>query len=180
MRYAQIRDMDISNGNQIGVSLFVQGCDIIPHCKGCFNSDTWDFSGGKKWTKEVEDHFLDLIDRPYIKRVSILGGEPLARKNIEDVYHLILEIKHKFPNKIIWLYTGYKLDTFFNADLSSAKEPFAKRLRKSTVSLTDVLVEGPYIESLKDPHLKYRGSSNQRVIDVQQTLKQGKIILYCD
>ena len=105
MRYASIRNMDISNGEFCGVSLFVQGCDIIPHCKGCFNSDTWDFNGGKEWTNEVEEHFLNLIDRPYIRRISILGGEPLARKNIDDIYHLILKIKDRFPDKIIWLYT---------------------------------------------------------------------------
>lgn len=184
MRYAQIRELDISNGSQIGVSLFVQGCDIIPHCKGCFNSDTWDFNGGREWTKEVEEHFLNLIDRPYIKRVSILGGEPLARKNIDYIYHLILKIKDRFPDKIIWLYTGYEADTFFNIDIDNEHESMSefmtKCLRKSTASLVDVLVEGPYIEKLKDQHLNYRGSSNQRVIDVQETLKQGRIVLYCD
>ena len=180
MRYASIRNMDISNGEFCGVSLFTQGCDIIPHCKGCFNSDTWDFNGGKEWTNEVEEHFLNLIDRPYIKRISILGGEPLARKNIDDIYHLILKIKHRFPDKIIWLYTGYEADTFLNTDIDDKCEPLIKRLRKATTSLVDVLVEGPYIEKLKDQHLNYRGSSNQRVIDVQETLKQGRIVLYCD
>ena len=100
MRYAQIRNMDISNGENIGVSLFVQGCRF--KCKNCFNKETWDFSGGKEWTKEIESKFFELIDRPYIKRISILGGEPLADENAEEVLNLIKEIKGRFPTKDIW------------------------------------------------------------------------------
>ena len=138
MRYASIRNLDISNGANIGVALFVQGCDRNPHCKNCFNSETWDFNGGKEWTEETKNKFMELIDRPYIKRISILGGEPLAEQNLDDVLSLIKEIREKypisqnpnsenigksrvledenskeirisFPKKSIWLYTGYEL-----------------------------------------------------------------------
>ena len=105
MRYASIRSMDISNGEGVGVSLFVQGCDR--HCFNCFNSETWDFNGGKEWTEETKNKFIKLIDRPYINRISILGGEPLAERNIDEVLSLIKEIRISYPEKYIWLYTGY-------------------------------------------------------------------------
>ena len=161
MRYAQIRNMDISNGEHIGVSLFVQGCRFC--CKGCFNKETWDFNGGKEWTQEVEDKFFDLINRPYIKRVSILGGEPLADGNKLVVLDLIKKIKDKYPNKSIWLYTGYTFE-----EISSL----------NNLRYIDVLVDGRYIEEQKDLTLKFRGSKNQRLIDIQKTLKENKIVLY--
>ena len=161
MRYAQIRNMDISNGEHIGVSLFVQGCRFC--CKGCFNKETWDFNGGKEWTQEVEDKFFDLINRPYIKRVSILGGEPLADGNKLVVLDLIKKIKDKYPNKSIWLYTGYTFE-----EISSL----------NNLRYIDVLVDGRYIEEQKDLTLKFRGSKNQRLIDTQKTLKENKIVLY--
>lgn len=108
MRYAQIRSMDISNGEGVGVSLFVQGCPF--HCKNCFNSETWDFNGGKEWTEKTKNKFMELIDRPYIKRVSFLGGECLAEQNLDEVLKLIQEIRISFPEKTIWLYTGFEWD----------------------------------------------------------------------
>ena len=112
MRYAQIRSMDISNGEGVGVSLFVQGCPF--HCKNCFNSETWDFNGGKEWTEETKNKFMELIDRPYIRRVSILGGEPLHENNLSEVLSLVKEIREKFPDKTIWLYTGYSIEDIVN------------------------------------------------------------------
>lgn len=165
MNYAQIRSMDISNGEGIGVSIFVQGCPI--HCNGCFNSETWDFNGGKKWTEEKKNKLLELLDRPYISRCSILGGEPLAKQNAQDVFKLCKEIKDKFPEKKIWLYSGYQYE-------SLSREQFKVSL------LADVLVDGRYDETLKNPSLKFRGSSNQRVINIPETLKQNKVILYCN
>lgn len=165
MRYAQIRNMDISNGEHIGVSLFVQGCRF--QCKNCFNKDTWGFNGGKEWTEEVEKKFFELIDRPYIKRVSFLGGEPLVDENVPDVLRLIQKIKEKFPNKSIWLYTGYTFENALN-----------NPLRKGVVEMCDILVDGRYIDELKDLTLKFRGSSNQRLIDIKQSLKENKIVLY--
>lgn len=179
MRYAQIRSMDISNGENVGVSLFVQGCSF--HCHNCFNQETWDFNGGKEWTKEVEKRFLELIDRPYIKRVSFLGGECLASQNLADILNLISEIRQKFPTKTIWLYTGYDYQTIFRGEPSClSQDGLDNYKRRQIISMCDVVVDGEYIDKLKDARLKFKGSSNQRVIDVKKSLKEGRIILYCD
>lgn len=185
MRYAQIRSMDISNGEGVGVSLFVQGCPF--HCKNCFNSETWDFNGGKEWTEEIEEKFMKLIDRPYIKRVSFLGGECLAEQNLDEVLKLVKEIRNSYPDKTIWLYTGFEWNslmskicqpTFPDKDFERIIEIHKKR--KEIISNVDVLVDGEYIDEQKDLSLKFRGSKNQRVIDVKQSLAQNKVILYCD
>ena len=157
MRYASIRDLDISNGNDIGVALFTQGCHF--HCKNCFNKSTWDFDGGKEFTKETCDKFMKLVNRPFIKRVSILGGEPLAKENVDDVCNALKQIK----NKTIWVYTGYTFETVKNYDI---------------MKYIDYLVDGQYVDELRDLRLKFRGSSNQRIIDVQKSLKENKVILY--
>lgn len=179
MRFASMRNLDISNGEGVGVSLFVQGCDR--HCFNCFNPDTWDFNGGKEWTEEAKNKFIKLIDRPYINRISVLGGEPLAKQNLDEVLSLIKEIRISFPEKTIWLYTGYKFEDLINRihyPLDSEWED--KILRQSIVKLCDVLVDGEYIDEQKDLSLKFRGSKNQRVIDVKQSLAQNKVVLYCN
>lgn len=216
MRYAQIRSMDISNGEGVGVSLFVQGCDR--HCFNCFNSETWDFNGGKEWTEETKNKFMELIDRPYIRRISILGGEPLAEQNLDDILSLIKEIREKypisqnpnsenigksrvledensneirisFPEKSIWLYTGFQWNYIMNYqpvetdDFDYIEESYNDRLmekRKQIISLCNVVVDGEYIDEQKDLTLAYRGSKNQHVIDVKQSLAQNKMVLYCD
>lgn len=186
MRYAQIRSMDISNGEGVGVSLFVQGCPF--HCKNCFNSETWDFNGGKEWTEETKNKFMELIDRPYIKRVSFLGGECLAEQNLDEVLKLIYEIRISFPEKTIWLYTGFCWNdimcsfTGLQADcvVLDKKDIEAWEKRRKIISNVDVLVDGEYIDEQKDLTLKWRGSKNQHVIDVKQSLAQNKVILYCD
>lgn len=186
MRYAQIRSMDISNGEGVGVSLFIQGCPF--HCKNCFNSDTWDFNGGKEWTEEIKDKFIKLIDRPYIKRVSFLGGECLAEQNLDEVLKLVQEIRISFPEKTIWLYTGFCWNdimcsfTGLQADcvVLDKKDIEAWEKRRKIISNVDVLVDGEYIDEQKDLTLKWRGSKNQHVIDVKQSLAQNKVILYCD
>lgn len=210
MRYASMRNLDISNGANIGVALFVQGCDRNPHCKNCFNSETWDFNGGKEWTKETKNKFMKLIDRPYIKRISILGGEPLAEQNLDDVLYLIKEIREKypisqnpnsenigksrvlenenskeirisFPEKTIWLYTGYSYLEIFRGQLSCLSQERVNNFkRREIIKLCDVLVDGEYIDEQKDLTLKWRGSKNQRVISIPGSLKQGKVVLYCD
>ena len=157
MRYASIRDLDITNGTDIGVALFVQGCHF--HCKNCFNKSTWDFDGGKEFTKETCDKFMKLVNRPFIKRVSILGGEPLAKENVDDVCNVLKQIK----DKQIWVYTGHTFETVKNYDI---------------VKYIDYLVDGKYVDELRDLRLKFRGSSNQRIIDVQKSLKENKVILY--
>ena len=203
-----MRSLDVSNGENIGISLFVQGCPFM--CKNCFNSETWDFNGGKEWTEETKKEFLDLIDRPYIKRVSILGGEPLAEQNLNGVLDLITTIREKypifeksnpanpykmgvsevensekirvlFPEKTIWLYTGFSYPEIFRGEPSFlSKKGLYNYKRRQIISACDVIVDGKYIDSQRDITLKYRGSKNQRVIDVQESLKQWKTVLYCE
>lgn len=186
MRFASMRNLDISNGEGVGVSLFVQGCDR--HCFNCFNPDTWDFNGGKEWTEETKNKFIKLIDRPYINRISVLGGEPLAEQNLDEVLSLIKEIRISFPKKTIWLYTGFEWNQIMNIkvmqpifsceDLENKIQNVLKR--QEIIKQCDVLVDGEYIDEQKDLSLKFRGSSNQRVIDVKQSLTQNKVVLYCD
>lgn len=180
MRYSSMRNLDISNGEGVGVSLFVQGCPF--HCFGCFNSDTWDFNGGKEWTEETKDKFLELIDRPYIKRVSFLGGEPLAEQNLDEVLSLIKEIRISFPKKTIWLYTGFTWNQIMHPivtdDINSERDKILEK-RKKIISSCNVLIDGEYIDEQKDLTLKFKGSKNQNCIDVKQSLAQNKMILYC-
>ena len=186
MRFASMRNLDISNGEGVGVSLFVQGCDR--HCFNCFNPDTWDFNGGKEWTEETKNKFIKLIDRPYINRISILGGEPLAEQNLDEVLSLIKEIRISFPEKTIWLYTGFCWNDIMcsfaglQADcvVLDKKDIEAWEKRRKIISNVDVLVDGEYIDEQKDLSLKFKGSKNQRVIDVKQSLAQNKVVLYCD
>lgn len=200
MRFASMRALDISNGENIGVSLFVQGCPF--HCYNCFNPDTWNFNGGKEWTEETKKQFLKLIDRPYIKRVSLLGGECLAEQNLDDVLSLIKEIRISFPEKTIWLYTGYKIfidypeshrqhkciistkpnaltNIIYDNNLFLKKKNEDKK-RREIISLCNVVVDGEYIDEQRNLSKKWAGSDNQRVIDVTQSLAQGKVVLYCD
>jgi len=183
MRYSSMRNLDISNGEGVGVSLFVQGCPF--HCKNCFNSDTWDFNGGKEWTEETKNKFMELINRPYIKRVSFLGGECLADQNLDEVLKLVKQIRISYPEKTIWLYTGYNFD-LLNSKYNEYKyTPFAANadewlIRWEIISNVDVLVDGEYIDEQKDFTLAYRGSRNQHVIDVKQSLDQNKMVLHCD
>lgn len=180
MRYASMRNLDISNGEGVGVSLFVQGCPF--HCKNCFNSETWDFNGGKEWTEEIREKFIKLIDRPYIKRVSFLGGECLAEQNLDEVLKLIKEISISYPEKTIWLYTGYELSEIIKqAQYEKVSEvPNIWSKRWEIIKQCDVLVDGEYIDEQKDLTLKWRGSKNQHVINVKESIKNNKIILYCD
>lgn len=162
MRYALIREMDVSNGRGVGISLFVQGCHF--HCKGCFNPETWDFNGGREWTKETEDRFIDLAKRPYVHRVSILGGEPLADENVTDVLKLITRIKNEFGyNRPIWLYTGYRLEDI--AEDSNQNHSAHDRLL--AISLVDYLVDGQFElekQDMLNKEIVFAGSTNQRVM----------------
>ena len=177
IRYASIREMDISNGEGIGVALFVQGCHF--HCYNCFNPDTWDFNGGKEWTQDTEDKLIELTNKPYIKRLSILGGEPLADENLDGVLHLVDRFRLLFPNKSIWVYSGYSWsDVFYGDDYTD----FSTNTRKRQCILCqcDVMIDGKYIDSQRKPSKKWAGSDNQNVIDIRQSLKQGEMVLYCD
>ncbi len=163
MRYNLVRKMDISNGPGVRVSVFMQGCEF--HCKNCFNPETWNFDGGQELTQEKIDEVLNLCNKDYIKGLSILGGEPMHPKNIEATTLLAKEFKEKYPDKNIWVWSGFK----FDEDLKG----------KEVLNYIDVLVDGQYVDELHDPTLKWKGSSNQRVIDVQQSLKNNKIVELC-
>lgn len=180
MNYASIREMDISNGESIGVALFVQGCHF--HCKNCFNSETWDFNGGKEWTEDIKNKFLKLIDKPYINRISILGGEPLADENVENILKLVNEIRISFPNKNIWIYSGYTFEEMqlLSKGLDQESMRFNKynKMRQDILKSCDVLVDGRYIDSERDITLKWRGSKNQRVIDLKKTYQEKRMVLY--
>jgi len=162
MRYNTIRKMDISNGPGVRVSIFMQGCHF--HCKGCFNEETWDFNGGEEFTDDTINRVLELSSADYIVGLSILGGEPMHPKNIEGTTKLAKAFKEKFPKKNIWVWSGF----LFDKDLSD----------KEVLNYIDVLVDGTFKIDLFDPTLKWKGSSNQRVIDIKKSLKNKKIILY--
>lgn len=168
MRYASIRSMDISNGEGVGVSLFVQGCHF--RCKNCFNQDTWDFSGGKEWNRKIEDEFMKLVNRPYIKRVSLLGGEPLADENVLDIMRLINRIKTECPDKKIWCYTGYTWEQIFPIVNPYLNLTQAEMTRQNAVKNCDILVDGRFVEEEKDLSLEFRGSKNQKIIDVKERI----------
>lgn len=158
MRYAAIRPIDVSNGEGLGVALFIQGCSI--HCKGCFQPETWDFNGGEKFTQETMATLFEYLDHDYIKRFSILGGEPLEDRNLFELANLIYLIKTLKPKLHIWLYTGYTTEQL-RQRLKEEKEVHYLKMILETI---DVLVAGPFIEEEKDLGLKWSGSRNQTVI----------------
>jgi len=160
MRYNLIRKMDISNGPGVRVSIFMQGCAF--HCKNCFNSETWDFNGGNEFTDETINKVLELCNEDYIKGLSILGGEPMHPTNIAGTTKLAKAFKEKYPNKTLWVWSGFLFEQLKDKDV---------------LKYVDVLVDGQYVDELHDPRLKWKGSSNQRVIDVQKTLKENKIVI---
>lgn len=161
MRYNKIRQMDISNGPGVRVSIFMQGCAF--NCKNCFNPETHDFKGGKDLDDKSINKLIDLSNHEYISGLSILGGEPLHPKNIDGTTKLAKIYRETYPDKNIWVWTGYKFDD----EILKDKEIF---------KYIDVLVDGQFEEELYSPILKWKGSSNQRVIDVKKSLKQNKII----
>lgn len=162
MKYAEIREVDISNGKGIRTSIFVQGC--THNCIGCFNPETHDFKGGTEYTEVTQNALFGASEPSYIHGLSILGGEPLHPLNTDYVGLLAHDFKVRFPNKDIWLWTGYEF------------EDIKDRAYHVLVNI-DVLVDGLFVEELKDSRLKYCGSSNQRVINVKESLKQDKVIL---
>lgn len=166
MYYNKIREMDISDGTGIRVSLFVQGCEF--HCKGCFNPETWNFESGKEFTTETLDVLLKLCDKKYIKGLSILGGEPMHPMNRETVVDIMRAFKFKFPNKDIWMWTGYTLENLLAENDDDVK---------SMLIYLDYLIDGQFVEEKKNLNLKWAGSENQRWIDIQESMKQGHVVL---
>ena len=162
MRYNKIRKMDISNGPGVRVSIFMQGCSF--NCKNCFNKETHDFCGGKEFDDSTIERVLELCENENIEGLSILGGEPMHPKNIDGTTKLAKAFKEKYPNKSIWSWSGYSFDN----DLKD----------KEVVKYLDVLVDGQYNDDLRNPTLKWKGSENQRVINVQESLQNSKVILF--
>lgn len=162
MRYNRIRKMDISNGPGIRVSIFMQGCSF--HCENCFNKETWDFDKGEEFTNDTIEKVLTLCESEHIVGLSILGGEPMHPNNIEGTTLLAKRFKEKYPKKTLWVWSGFLFDKHLKG--------------KEVLNYIDVLVDGQYVDSLHDFELEWRGSSNQRVIDVKASLKKDKVILY--
>jgi anaerobic ribonucleoside-triphosphate reductase activating protein len=164
MNYAKINTHDVANGPGVRVSLFVSGCEH--RCPGCFNPETWDFGYGEEFTDEKLDEILEAGKPDYIKGLSILGGEPLHDENIGYTMLLSVLWKSRYPDKPVWAYTGYRW------------EDIDKFYRDVVIPQFDVLVDGPFIEAEKDLNLRFRGSRNQRIIDVKKTRETGKVVLW--
>ena len=169
MYYGDLKKTDIANGIGVRVTLFVSGC--THHCPGCFQPETWDFSYGNPFTKETEDKIIASLENPFISGLSLLGGEPMEPQNQKALLPFLKRVKELFPNKNIWCYTGYTLKTPYSIDTQANIEETPEFL-----SLIDVLVDGKFIEAEYDISLKFRGSKNQRLIDMNKTRAENKII----
>lgn len=169
MNYADIKSVDIQDGTGVRVSIYVSGCHF--HCKGCHNPEAWAFDYGKKYTEDTEKYILDLLDKDYISGLSILGGEPFEPSNQEVLADLVKKVKNRYPKKNIWCYTGYDFEKDIMQNMYK-KYDFTQKM----VDNIDIIVDGQFEEENKIVDLRFRGSTNQRKIDVQQTLKDEKII----
>ena len=170
MNYAAIKKTDVANGPGVRVSLFVSGC--THHCPGCFNAATWDFNYGQLYTQETEQEILEALDHEYIRGLTLLGGEPFEDANRPTVLELARKVRERFPEKSIWCYTGYTFDTDLLGWIREGKSDVLKLLQ-----MIDVLVDGEFILEQKNLRLKFRGSQNQRVINVPKSLECGETIL---
>ncbi len=171
MNYGEIKTFDIANGEGVRVSLFVSGC--THHCKNCFNKATWDFGYGEPFTKEVEDKIINDLSPDYIDGLSLLGGEPFEPQNQAELLPFLRRVRAEYPAKTIWCYTGY----LFDEELLGSSRARCEHTDEM-LSLIDVLVDGEFVQDLYDISLAFRGSSNQRIIDVKQSLSHNKIVLY--
>ena len=171
MNYGEIKNYDIANGEGVRVSLFVSGC--THHCKNCFNPETWSFEYVKPFTKETEDYIIECLSPDYIDGLSLLGGEPFEPQNQEVLLPFLRKVKNELPNKNIWCYTGYLFDRELLSE-SRARCEFTDEM----LSLIDVLVDGEFVQAMHDISLAFRGSSNQRIIDVQKSLETGEVKLH--
>lgn len=173
MNYAEIKNCDIANGPGVRISLFVSGC--THHCKGCFNEVAWDFNYGSPFTQETIDKILEMMKPKYIKGLTLLGGEPFEPQNQQPIVELLRQIKQKMPDKSIWAFSGY----LFDRDILSGRLG-DWNVTREYLSYLDVLVDGPFVEEKKNLSLRFRGSENQRIIDVPASLAQNKIVLWQD
>lgn len=171
MNYGQIFYADIANGIGCRTSLFVSGC--THHCKGCFNEMTWDFQYGLPYTKEVEDQIVESVKPDYIAGLTILGGEPMEVSNQKEIRPLIERIKKEVPHATIWIYSGYTWEELTDPDNRRCHSEDTEAI----LSAIDILVDGEFVQEKKDLRIRFRGSSNQRIIDVPKTRETGEIIL---
>ena len=174
MKLGEIKTLDIANGAGIRVSVFVSGC--THRCEGCFNAEAWDFNFGKEYTKEIEDYIVEELKKDYHDGISFLGGEPLELPNQSGVLQLIRRVAQECPNKDIWLWTGYTLES----DLLNQNSRIYSKELQEILSYVDILIDGEWKASLYDAALQFRGSSNQRVIALKETLKTGKVVIWDD
>lgn len=173
MNYAEIKNCDIANGPGVRISLFVSGC--THHCPGCFNSEAWDFDYGQPFTQQTIDRILEMLKPDYIRGLTLLGGEPFEPENQGAVVELLRQIKEKYPHKSIWAFSGYLLDRDI---LSGRLGPW--EITREFLSYLDVLVDGPFVEAKKNLGLRFRGSENQRIIDVPASLAANQVVLWQD
>ncbi len=169
----------MNNGDGLRVILWLSACSH--HCYNCQNPQTWDPNSGIPFDESAKQEIFNELSKDYMSGITFSGGDPLHENNLTEVLSLIKEIREKFPNKTIWLYTGYSWSDVFRGQSSCLSEKGLNNLRRRRImELCDVIVDGRYIDKQRDITLKWRGSKNQRVIDVKQTLEQGKVVLYCD
>ena len=169
MNYADIKKIDVANGEGVRVSVFVSGCNH--HCKGCFNQWAWDFNYGKEFSEKEEQQIIDYMNHDYISGLSLLGGEPLEPRNQEGLLPLVKKVKKKFPNKNIWCYTGFDFEKDVVGKMAKDNETTRELLK-----YIDVIVDGKFEEDKRDLKLQFRGSSNQKIVDVKKSLQTGKVI----
>lgn len=170
MNYGEIKNYDIANGLGVRVTLFVSGC--THHCKGCFNPMTWDFGYGQPFTEDTENKLLEMLAPDYIDGLTLLGGEPMEADNQRALLPFLKKVRERYPHKNIWCYTGYTLETDLQSDSRARCE-----VTDEILTLIDVLVDGEFIEEKKNISLAFRGSENQRIIDLPRTLANGTVIL---
>ena len=173
MYYGNIKYKDIANGTGVRTSLFVSGC--THHCKGCFNPETWDFSYGKPFTRETEDEIIESLKPAFIKGITVLGGEPFEPENQKALFPFIKRLREELPDKTVWFFSGY---TYEHLTGKSACKRCRCEVTDELLELTDVLVDGEFVEEKKNISLRFRGSSNQRIIDLNETRKQGEIVMW--
>ena len=171
MHYGEIKNCDIANGSGVRVSLFVSGC--TNRCKNCFQPQTWNFDYGEEFTRETEDRIIALLGKEYIAGLTVLGGEPFEPQNQRALLPFIKRVREALPEKNIWAYSGFTIEEM----LKDGSHPHCE-VTEELLGLIDVLVDGRFVEDLKDISLKFRGSKNQRIIDVKKTLETGSAVLY--
>jgi anaerobic ribonucleoside-triphosphate reductase activating protein len=168
MNYAVIKKTDVADGPGVRVALFVSGC--THHCKGCFNSEAWDFAYGKPYTQDTETQIMNALNHSYIRGFSVLGGEPFEPENRLTVLEIVKKVKAAYPDKDVWCYTGYDYEKDLQKWIADGRTEVLELLE-----LIDVLVDGEFVEEKKNLRLQFRGSENQRLIDVQKSLKSGYV-----